>query len=518
MLLVYRDPYHKSLWAHKLKFIEIHVFIWNTCLLNWVELSWHVQNYDLIGVRIKIIANRISTKFQLWAHKLIEIGPWCPVPVVAPTGVCGVGGVAFVLDVVHSSEVPDTAGVGAGSGGGAGWQWLLGCLCMLQRLLEEHPTEFMISTPRGDASNVPLEQFTHFERIVKMLRFTMAAMSNSHQKVGRMARKCFLTCSRLQVHHLPFLQRIMQLIGELPGDQRSTLQQRLHRLAAEYNIAQHVVAGMTHCSNSFESTTDSDPPQLFSTPAMSENSTPRSVTPEPKPINVTVNNFITGNLNFMPTAPPNSPARRHMTHRKTASTSTQDDMSSDALSTSEAAPSVDESVMTECTDDCEDEASDMPTTLTVRGMPSGASATELGLPLTDDEEGDDSVLGEPLPDTSLTSEPPAQPQETLHFIPETEAAGSCSPPEGISECSGNATQASSSGPSLVEDFTDLTMSPSRPEEHISFKTEISAGSPQHFPGRSQRGENTSVSIKYVRNGHTIVLHWAFSMVLKYIVV
>ena len=35
------------------------------------QLSWHVQNYDMIGsFEIKSKQKRISVKFQLWAHKL----------------------------------------------------------------------------------------------------------------------------------------------------------------------------------------------------------------------------------------------------------------------------------------------------------------------------------------------------------------------------------------------------------------------------------------------------------------
>ena len=60
-------------------------------------------------------------------------------------------------------------------------------------------------------------------------------------------------------------------------------------------------------------------------------------------------------------------------------------------------------------------------------------------------------------------------------------------PDNVSECSGHATAASSSGTILSEELSDLTMSPAVPD--VSFKTEVASGSPQHIPARegSTRG-------------------------------
>lgn len=422
------------------------------------------------------------------------------------TGDCGLGGVAFLLRVL-STEDSDQSNMG--------WQWCLGRLYMLLRLLEDHPTEFMIQVPPRDQQTMPLSQYRHYERILTVQRLCMSCLGNSHQKVGRMARRCFLTCARLQVHHPPFLRQVMELLDRLPVDMQATLRQRMHRLAAEYNIAQHVVCAIHPHESSYDSQTDSDSPQLFSTPVMSEVSSPRSVTPEPKPISVTVNNFIQGNMNFMPNAPPNSPARRHMPHHK--STSTQDDAESvvsDGASIPEAGssgPSAHTASSVEGSHKdtgsagewAEEDFAPLPP-LPVRGMPSGASATELGLTLTDDDDdngdADDEAFTEA--NTSTVSSADISVCTSVHEDTsadttaatadhETQTCPHLGSTDGLSECSGHATAASSSGTIFTEDLSDFTMSPLRPEEHISFKTEVASGSPQHFPGRKRSKEGNT---------------------------
>ncbi len=72
-----------------------------------------------------------------------------------------------------------------------------------------------------------------------------------------------------------------------------------------------------HADNTDLHDEDDESPPPFATPIVSATSTPRSNTPEPQhQITVTVNNYVTGNLNFVPVAPPNSPRRRGSRTRK----------------------------------------------------------------------------------------------------------------------------------------------------------------------------------------------------------
>ena len=107
------------------------------------------------------------------------------------------------------------------------------------------------------------------------------------------------------------------MLGGLDLSLAVHLRRRLLHMAAEFQVAQQVV-GLVH-QGSTESLPaeediedeDDDSPPPFATTIVSATSTPRSGTPEPThQITVTVNNYVTGHLNFVPVAPPNSPRRR----------------------------------------------------------------------------------------------------------------------------------------------------------------------------------------------------------------
>ncbi len=122
--------------------------------------------------------------------------------------------------------------------------------------------------------------------------------------------------------------RFLQVMDILEGLELSVqvhLRRRLLHMAAEFQVAQQVV-GLAHQGSTeslppdesvgddddgAEDERDSDGSPTPFTPILSATSTPRSVTPEPAhQITVTVNNYVQGNLNFVPAVPPNSPRRR----------------------------------------------------------------------------------------------------------------------------------------------------------------------------------------------------------------
>ncbi len=114
------------------------------------------------------------------------------------------------------------------------------------------------------------------------------------------------------------------------------LRRRLLNMAAEFQVAQQVGGlvhqGSTESLRAGEDLDDEDgdeSPPPFATPVVSATSTPRSVTPEPAhQITVTVNNYVTGNLTFVPVAPPNSPRRRSSRKEKTRISGNEADVES----------------------------------------------------------------------------------------------------------------------------------------------------------------------------------------------
>lgn len=395
------------------------------------------------------------------------------------------------------------------------WQWLLGRLFMLLKLLEEYPSDFVVQPPNksdGDVrKSMSLDQYINYTRIMNILSFTKPALDNSHQKVARTARKVFYLIARLQAQNAGILKCVMDMLEGLSLDLQVHLKRRLLRMAAEFNIAQHVMNVM---NPDFQD--EDDPSPLFTTPILSGNCSPRSASPSPH-ISVTVNNFVSGSMNFPPfghMAPPNSPARRKgpigksNTASNNTSVATQDcDEASEELSTDagsshnvtttstpvkipnntmEDTPGVSLSpspVRSKSSDrvlvDACIATSPM---LAIRGLPSGCSEVDdLTYRSTEDLN---MTLNTVDADTQTDDELEKTDDEVDKTDDEMEKSNNqrtkCETDTGstiddLSLCSANATAASTSG--LTEDLTDLALS-SANEDHVSFKTEVANASPQ----------------------------------------
>ena len=77
----------KDLWAHNWNFINTHLALrWKLMTISFQNsthamtavLLWHGQNWPNCVIKITIIAKWVSTKFQLWNHKLFV--KWTPGP------------------------------------------------------------------------------------------------------------------------------------------------------------------------------------------------------------------------------------------------------------------------------------------------------------------------------------------------------------------------------------------------------------------------------------------------------
>ena len=73
-----------NLWAHNYYFVKIFSdFKWkimihyghNFAHVTTAELSWHVQNHDLVGLLRSKLEQNEFTRFQLWAHELFAKWP-----------------------------------------------------------------------------------------------------------------------------------------------------------------------------------------------------------------------------------------------------------------------------------------------------------------------------------------------------------------------------------------------------------------------------------------------------------
>lgn len=108
--------------------------------------------------------------------------------IVSP-GSGGLGGIAYILKVVLEEYEANTVP----------WQWLLGRLYVLDRLLEEFPGEFVgepepQSESSGEENDPSPSANTETCRIIIVARFAVYAVGNNHSRIAKIARRIFFIC------------------------------------------------------------------------------------------------------------------------------------------------------------------------------------------------------------------------------------------------------------------------------------------------------------------------------------
>ena len=404
---------------------------------------------------------------------------------------------------------------------------------MLHKLLDEHPTEFVIKQPPGGESDIPhpLEEYEHYDRVMRVLRFTLGALDNGHQKVARMARRVYFQVARLQAHNKAALKQVTELLEALALN----LQVQLKR-----SLLSKMTSGFSHSQQSGKhfdadlemAAQDIDLLPPFSTPRESETTSPLTSSPTHRQsnmssphISVTVNNFVAGNLNFVPVAPPNSPERRRRPEGRSASGTETDSPASagtsvlgldapdcldDALtqksfaSTHSRTSSDDQSSYSKSKTTKVDASVCTSPSLSLRGidlnragcMGESCTDTDLTLTLTEETENLDGLLNLSSSDagtSSLVTETSTSDNglETVHnttieSLIQVSQPGESVTGDGSSVSSTDATAASGSSTGvLTEDLCDLTLS-STVDYPVSFKTEVASGSPHQTPLRHLR--------------------------------
>ena len=163
-----------------------------------------------------------------------------------------------------------------------------------------------------DCPEDPREHYTNYDRVFAVLKFSVPVMNNNHSKVAKMARRVFFMVSRLQAHLRTVFKQINDLLDVQEMNVQVHMKRKLLRVAEEYHLAQQMGAHRDDMD---------EPIPPFTTPIISASSTPRSSSPVNSAgphINVTVHNFVTGNL-IIPSAtpaPPNSPAPKSQQRRQ----------------------------------------------------------------------------------------------------------------------------------------------------------------------------------------------------------
>ncbi|XP_070195202.1 mitogen-activated protein kinase kinase kinase 1-like isoform X2 [Littorina saxatilis] len=216
------------------------------------------------------------------------------------------------------------------------WQWLLGRLYVLDKLMEEFPNEFLprpAAPPNSagaaeDAGEPPEEAgaatgespkqdqqppLINYERLMSVAHFSVKAVCSSHMRIARMSRRVFLLSGKLGSHIDTIIDELEELLNDTSSSSSvMSLKRKLRRIVADFQLSEKIVHELQHgcekiAGGRFESST--------STPLDSPISTPRCNSP---------NTFVSEIPNEgvkvsgegekekqAPAAPPNTPTHRN---------------------------------------------------------------------------------------------------------------------------------------------------------------------------------------------------------------
>ena len=241
------------------------------------------------------------------------------------TGTDGLGGLDFVVHC--ATEEYDLNAIQ--------WQWLLGRLYVLDKLMEEFPNEFLprqegppdsagaaeeaAGTPEeaGAAAGEPPRPepqppLVNYERLMSVAHFAVKAVCSSHMRIARMSRRVFLLSGKLGSHIDSVIDQLEDLLNNTSSV--ASLKRKLRRIVADFQLSEKIVHELQHgCEKlagggRFESSPTSTP--LDSPASTPRCNSPNTVTSEEAGDAGKVNNNNGSGEKSAPSAPPNTPTHR----------------------------------------------------------------------------------------------------------------------------------------------------------------------------------------------------------------
>lgn len=199
------------------------------------------------------------------------------------------------------------------------WQWLLGRLYIVERLVIDFPTEFVPRLrPDGASSESSLELIgaaskdederpENYDRLLIVAEFAIKAVSNPHARISRVAKRVFLMAARYAAHLESLISELTKLLNDLDFIHKKSLKKQLDKIIADFQLSEQIGRHL-HTHNNL---VDQDTSPL-DTPDVSPLSSPRCTSP------VTVISDIQSEAGSHvsknhPLVPPNTPIkdRRH---------------------------------------------------------------------------------------------------------------------------------------------------------------------------------------------------------------
>ena len=214
------------------------------------------------------------------------------------------------------------------------WQWLLGRLYVIDKLMEEFPNDFLPRQEAADSVGAAEEEapapeeagaaageslrperlppIVNYERLMSVAHFAVKAVCSSHMRIARMSRRVFLMSGKLGSHIDTVIDQLEELLGSISASSSVlSLKRKLRRIVADFQLSEKIVHELQHgceklAGGRFESST--------STPLDSPVSTPRCNSPSTvaseDPTESSKSYWSTADK-AAPAAPPNTPTHRN---------------------------------------------------------------------------------------------------------------------------------------------------------------------------------------------------------------
>ncbi|CAH1795279.1 unnamed protein product [Owenia fusiformis] len=128
------------------------------------------------------------------------------------------------------------------------WQWLLGRICMLDRLLEDYPEAFTLKQMDSYQDNPP----ENSDLLTSVLRFSVNAVDHVHTRIGKLARRVVIIAGRMSVSFPSVLSQLLRMLDDLHPSLRQRLRRRL--LSHDDCQASYFSFDRDSCSDSTQTT------------------------------------------------------------------------------------------------------------------------------------------------------------------------------------------------------------------------------------------------------------------------
>ncbi|XP_041357748.1 mitogen-activated protein kinase kinase kinase 1-like [Gigantopelta aegis] len=289
------------------------------------------QQQNRLQTRIKPIVDAIILKCtdgnkrtsQLSLSTLVELakgqdGELAVGKEIVNPGSAGLDGLYYVLKCVTEQYNVDQVQ----------WQWLLGRLYVIDRFLEEFPSDFLPQeeehsgaaaaengVPDAAGAAAPCENGVdedshNYHRLLAVAHFSVKAVCNAHTRIARMARRVFLLSAKLGAHLEGIVKEMEDLLSTIDSASVISVKRKLARIVSDFHISEKIVQELQHGTGKSRRHVHrvSSP---FDTPKDSPVSTPRCTSPvtvlsEDAPSDVCSSQGGKG----IPCCPPNTPIHR----------------------------------------------------------------------------------------------------------------------------------------------------------------------------------------------------------------